>query len=309
MMSISQHMTTQLSSTLDAPTELRSSTQPSSAEAILLGLGFLAMYVPTYMALDRTVWKIVGQGHGPVMLALMLWLAYQRWPRLLALPEKPATIAGALTLIVGLLAYIVGRSQDMLFMDTGSQALVLAGLFLLYKGWAGLRTMLFPLLFIIFMVPIPGSIVDQVTAPLKSGVSVVAEWIIYTLGYPIGRSGVMLTIGPYQLLVADACAGLNSIFALEAIGIFYMSVVQHKEKLRNVLLALLILPISFVSNVLRVIALVLITYYFGDAVGQGFVHDFAGILLFMVATMLTIGVDSILGLFFRKKKQAPGTPA
>ena len=100
----------------------------------------------------------------------------------------------------------------------------------------------------------------MVTAPLKMGVSYVAEWILFQVGYPIGRDGVTLVIGQYKLLVADACAGLNSIFALEAIGVFYMSVVGHTNKWRNITLAALIVPIAFVSNVLRVMALVLITH-------------------------------------------------
>jgi exosortase B len=272
-------------------------------ELALVVAGMLVLYVPTYVILDKTIWNVVGQGHGPVILALMIWLIWQRWPKFAALSIPPANVAGALTLTVGLLLYILGHSQDILFMDVGSQLFVLAGLFLLYRGWQGLQIMWFPLFFLIFMIPLPGSVVDQVTAPLKQAVSYTAEHFLYWAGYPIGRSGVVLTIGPYQLLVADACAGLNSIFALEAIGVFYMSVAQHTNQLRNSLLALLILPISFASNVIRVVTLVLVTYYFGDAVGQGFVHDFAGIVLFMVATMLTIGVDSILGLFITEPKQ------
>src|SRR5690606_32803996 len=143
--------------------------------------------------------------------------------------------------------------------------------------------------------------VQIITAPLKAAVSTVAENALYYAGYPIGRSGVTLTIGPYNLMVADACAGLNSIFALEAIGVFYLSMMEYKSRLRNVLIAVLILPISFVSNVIRVIALVLVTYYFGDEVGQGFVHSFAGIFLFMVATMFTISTDSVLGMVLGKK--------
>jgi exosortase len=154
---------------------------------------------------------------------------------------------------------------------------------------------------------VPGSIVDSVTAPMKMAVSYAAEQLIYWMGYPIARSGVTLDIGPYKLLVADACAGLNSIFSLEAVGVFYLSIVRHTNRFRNIGLTMLIIPISFVSNVLRVIALVLITYYFGDEVGQGFVHSFAGILLFMVATALTIGTDSLLGIFFKDKNQAAKT--
>ena len=299
---LSHSMTTHVTPASDlSRTTTRRPSGPSSAELALLAAGLLAMYVPTYIVLDKTIWNIVGQGHGPIILALSLWLGYQRWSKLMALPEAPS-LAGIGALVVGVLAYVLGRSQDILFLDVGSQIFILGGLILCYKGVAGLRVMWFPLFFMLFIVPIPGSVVDQVTSPLKSAVSVVAEGILYKLNYPIGRSGVMLTIGPYQLLVADACAGLNSIFALEAIGVFYMSVVQHVNKARNILLAILILPISFVSNVIRVMALVLVTYYFGDAVGQGFVHDFAGILLFMVATALTIGVDSVLGLVFKDKK-------
>src|SRR5690606_32446714 len=158
----------------------------------------------------------------------------------------------------------------------------------------------------VFLIPMPSPLVDAVTGPLKSAVSHVAEILMYEAGYPIGRAGVTLMIGKYQLLVADACAGLNSIFALEAIGVFYMSIVQHANRLRNILLAVLILPISFVSNVVRVVVLVLVTYYFGDEAGQGFVHDFAGIVLFMVATVLTIGVDSFLGLFMKSKADGQG---
>jgi exosortase B len=282
-------------------------TSIGSAEMILLVLGVLTLYVPTYVMLDQKVWNVVGQGHGPVMLALTCWLAWQRWPDLKKLPDEGNPIVGSAGLIVAVALYVLGRSQDINFFEVGSQIILFASLLFSYKGINGLKCMWFPILFILFLTPMPGPVVDAITAPLKSAVSYVAEWIMYKAGYPMGRAGVTLTIGPYKLLVADACAGLNSIFALEAIGVFYMSVIGHASKLRNILLAILILPVSFVSNVARVVILVLITYYFGDEAGQGFVHGFAGIVLFMIATALTIGVDSILGFFFagdQNKKKA-----
>lgn len=273
----------------------------------VVGVALLMMYLPTYKALDTYIWGLVGQGHGPIMLAVSLWLAWQRYPNLPHTDAKPATLAGSVVLLLGGVLYAVGRSQEVLFLDALSQLPIAAGVVLLLWGWRGLKVMWFPIFFLFFVVPVPGSIVDVITGPLKMAVSHVAENILFALGYPIGRLGVTLYIGQYQLLVADACAGLNSIFALEAVGIFYMSVVGHKNKWRNITLAALILPISFVANVLRVITLVLVTYYFGDEVGQGFVHDFAGILLFMVATVLTVGADSVLGLFFKKSAQPAGT--
>lgn len=265
---------------------------------LLLG-AFVMLYAPTYMTLDRVVWIREGQGHGPILVALIGWLIWTRLPRFIALDAPPSSYAGAVTLLVGATMYVLGRSQDLMALDTFSQVFTLGSIALLYRGWAGLRLMWFPLFFFIFIIPLPTTFVDSVTAPLKMAVSVVSENALHAADFPIGREGVMLVIGPYKLLVADACAGINSIFALEAVGVFYMSIAGHTNKLRNVLLATFILPISFVSNVTRVCTLVLITYYFGDEAGQGFVHGFAGILLFVVATLLTLATDSLLGLFLK----------
>jgi exosortase/archaeosortase family protein len=112
-------------------------------------------------------------------------------------------------------------------------------------------------------------------------------------------------IGPYQLLVADACAGLNSMFTLEALGLLYMNMVGHTSRLRNVLLAILIVPMSFTANVIRVLALCLITYYLGDEAGQGILHGAAGMLLFGVALALMLGIDSVLGLLLKQRKVVP----
>ena len=82
---------------------------------------------------------------------------------------------------------------------------------------------------------------------------------------------------------------------------------NHTSNIRNGILASTAIPISFISNVLRVITLVLITYYFGDEIGQSYVHNLAGIILFMLATGLTIGTDKLLGLAYaaRTKKAGP----
>jgi exosortase B len=277
---------------------------PTRLDFGMLGLGFLLMYGPTVSRLSEQIWSQDGQGHGPVMLALVFWLMWQRKDAFISLPAVSLPFSGALLIVPACLLYALGASQGFPEFETASLIPLLVGVILLYKGWAGVRCLWFPILFLFVLIPLPGTIVQILTAPLKSGVSNVAESIMYHAGYPIGRAGVTLVVGQYKLLVADACAGLNSIFALEAIGVFYMSIVGHKNNLRNILLATLILPISFCSNVIRVVVLVLVTYYFGDAAGQGFVHGFAGILLFMVATALTILCDSAIGYFFKSRDAA-----
>ena len=193
---------------------------------------------------------------------------------------------------LGLLSYLVGRSQDIVTLDLGSQILILAGILLLTRGITALKAMWFPLFFLIFMIPLPGFFIDAITLPMKIAVSYVAENVLYWFDYPVARSGVILQIGQYQLLVADACAGMHTLISLEALGLLYLNLVKHDSVFRNVTLAILIVPISFTANVIRVMVLTLVTYYLGDEAGQGFIHGFAGMVLFIVALTLIMAVDS-----------------
>lgn len=270
----------------------------------LLLLGLLACYVPTYMAFANTVWTKDDSGHGPMILALALWLMWRDRNTFLALRSGPRPVAGLVTLVAGMLTYILGRSQGIDFLEAASNIVAFMACLLLLRGWAGVRLFWFPLFFMIFMIPVPGVLAQALTLPLKSAVSYCAEALLYWAGYPMGRSGVTLVVGPYKLLVADACAGLNSIFTLESLGLFYMKLMDYKSAKRNMLLAIMILPISFVSNTIRVITLVLVTYYLGDEVGQGFVHNLAGLVLFSVALLLTYGLDRILSYFFDERDHA-----
>lgn len=255
------------------------------------------LYVPAYAELARTIWATDEQGHGPIILAVSAWLLWRKRHVLAAEVSMPRPLVGWTLLLLSLTLYALGRSQDIIMFAVGSQIGVLIALLLVFKGWGAVRLAWFPLFFMLFMVPLPEALVAAVTAPLKSAVSAVASWLLYQVGYPVGRSGVIMTVGPYQLLVADACAGLNSMFTLEALGMLYMNLMNYTNATRNVLLALLLVPTAFVANIVRVMILVLVTYHFGDEAGQGFVHGFAGMVLFIVALALMLVLDRVLGLF------------
>lgn len=272
--------------------------------ALLLVLaGLLVAYVPGYIELSRTVWRSDEQGHGPIIFVVSLWLLYGLRHGLAELDSQPATFSAVVVLLIGALLYVLGRSQDIWILSIGSQIWMVAGLALLFKGWRALRIIWFPLFFMLFMVPLPEALVAAVTAPLKSAVSYVASNLLYAAGYPVGRSGVMLTVGQYQLMVADACAGLNSMFTLEALGMLYMNLMRYTSVARNVTLAVMLVPIAFCANIGRVMILVLVTFYFGDAAGQGFVHGFAGMVLFLIALMLMLVLDKLLNVFFKPERE------
>ena len=265
-----------------------------------IALGMLALLLPTYWKLAHTVWDSDDQGHGPIILVVSMWLLWRLRAPLAALPYEPAAAIGGVLLLIALLSYTLGRSQEIVQLEAGSHILLWVSLILLVRGFKALRMAWFPIFFLIFMVPLPGVFVQMLTVPLKAGVSYVVESMLHGLDDPISRTGVVLNIGPYQLLVADACAGLNSMFTLEALGLLYMNLMGYTSRLRNGLLALLVIPISFSANIVRVTILVLVTYYFGDAAGQGFVHGFAGMVLFIIGLMLMLGTDYILGRLLGK---------
>lgn len=281
-----------------------STIEPEAAPAGMMRLwwpvliGLAALYLPTYYELATGIWNSEEQAHGPIVLVVALYLIWSKKEILFAV-DHPRPVLGWSLLLFGLLLYAVGRSQEILLFEVGSQIPVLLGTLLITLGANAARSFWFALLFLLFMVPLPGFVVDAATGPLKQYVSVIAENVLYAVGYPIARSGVTLTIGPYQLLVADACSGLHSIFSLSAMGLLYLYLVGHKSWLRNGLLIASILPIAFFSNVARVLLLVLITYYLGDEAGQGFLHGLAGILLFVIALLLLFLLDGMLGLFFK----------
>jgi exosortase B len=268
--------------------------------AVALGLGLL--YLPAYWELAHTVWQTDEQGHGPIIFGVSLWLLYRQRHLLEALTPKPSIVVGSSLLLFGLVSYALGRSQSFLMLEVISQLPVLAALLLLFVGAQAFRIAWFPLFFLFFMTPFPEALVATVTGPLKSAVSVVAANALYGLGYPVSRVGVILNVGQYQLLVADACAGLNSMFTLEALGLLYLNLMKYTTVARNVALCVLIVPIAFVANMIRVMILVLVTYHFGDAAGQGFIHSFAGMVLFLVGLTLVMAIDFLLGFFYKNEK-------
>lgn len=271
---------------------------------LVLLAAFLSLAVPTAMDLAREVWRSDEQGHGPLIFGVSFWLMWRSRQAVIDAPVRPANVTGGALLLLGAAMYALGRTQRILQFEVLSLLVLIAALLLLLRGWAALRAWAFPLFFLLFTVPLPGVMVQAVTMPLKTAVSISAETLMHAAGYPIGRSGVILTVGPYQLLVADACAGLNSMFTLEALGLLYMNLMGYTDRLRNVLLAVLVIPIAFVANVIRVIVLILVTFHLGDEAGQGFVHDFAGMLLFGVGLVMLFITDAWLGRILARRRAA-----
>jgi exosortase B len=282
----------------------KSANAPSRLEWLPVAAGLLFLYVPTFYGLAAWYWQTDEGGHGPIILAVIAWLAWRRRSVLFEAPAKRAPLWGYGLLTSGLLVYIAGRAVDVALLEVGALAPICAGVLLAMRGWPALRAFWFPILFIAFMLPLPGVFVDALTGPLKQHVSAIAERLLYAAGYPVARDGVVLIIGRYELLVADACSGLNSMFSLSALGILFMYLTARASLLHNALMLASILPIAFAANIVRVVLLMLITYHFGDAAGQGFLHGATGMALLLVALGGLLLLDALLARALRPRNRS-----
>ena len=269
-------------------------------------LGLAAMYGPTYVDLAHGLWKDEPYAHGPIILAVVAWLTWRQRAALVSAPAGGAPIAGSAALALGLALYIVGRSQRIPLLEVGSHVPVFAGTVLLLLGWRALARLWFPLVFLFFLVPLPGFVVYAITGPLKELVSQIVESILYGLGYPVARTGVMLSLGQYELLVTDACSGLTSLTSLAALGLLYLHLAASGNVARTACLLASIVPIALTANVARVLILSLITFHLGEEAGQSFLHGSAGMALFATALLLLLGLDALLRRLPRLRRSEAG---
>ena len=260
---------------------------------LLVG-GALTIVVPTLLALARGPWTTESGVHGVFVLATGIWLIVRRWPEVKR-DARPGSLPVAMLLMLPAIAvYIFGRAFDFISLEVAAMLLALLATAYAFVGAQVIKSMWFPIVYLGFVVPLPLWFIDAITQPLKLFVSEVVTWVLGLFGYPIARVGVTIYVGQYQLLVEDACAGLNSLISLTAIGLFYIYILHNTNWRYSLLLLALVWPVAVLANCVRVAALVLITYHFGDAAAQGFLHGFAGIVTFTSALLLIFLFDSLL---------------
>jgi exosortase B len=259
---------------------------------LLLGLAVLA--IPTLYAVATGSWTGEAGVHGPIVLATGIWLFARRWQELLSI-RRPGRIGIVLAMLVpSLLLYTFGRAFDFLVFQALAFLGICVAVFYASFGAEAVRRVWFPILYLGFVVPLPNWVITTLTAPMKEYVSYTATWLLSHAGYPIVREGVTLYVAQYQLLVEDACAGLNSLISLTAISLFYIYILHNASWRYALFLMLWIVPVALLANLVRVIILVLITYHFGNAAAQGFLHSTAGLVMFATALLGIFLVDGLM---------------
>lgn len=259
-----------------------------------LAIGVAALALPTLVALAQGPWQEESGVHGVIVLVTGLWLVWRREAEIASVHEPGKPIVTALLLAIALPLYMAGRAFEFISIEAAALLFAMVAVAYQYLGTPTLKLLWFPILYLGFVVPLPGWFLDAITLPLKEFVSEIVTNGLAAVGYPVGRLGVTLYVGSYQLLVEDACAGLNSLVSLSAIGLFYVYLLRGSNPLYSMLLLAMVIPIAIAANCVRVAALVLITYHFGNAMAQGYLHNFAGMVTFVSALLLIFALDWLL---------------
>jgi exosortase len=271
----------------------------------LLLVAVLVFAVPTLLNVAQISWSTEQGGHGPLVVATGLWLIVRQRSGLKRLRAPGSAVLGALWVLLCLTVYVLTRITGIIEIESFAMYGALVGAAYLLWGPAVLRHFWFPIVYLALALPPPETLVAAVTQPIKIGISNVAVDLLYAVGYPIASSGVTIQIAQYELLMAAACAGLNSIISLTAIGLFYIYVLHNANYRYAALLLLAILPAAIFANFARVIILILVTYHLGDAAAQGFIHNFAGVTMFVMALLAIFTIDRVATPLRRRLERTP----
>jgi exosortase len=270
------------------------------ATLLLLIAGALFL-LPPMIDVARFNWSTEQGGHGPIVLATGGWLLFREYREAKAKRQLGSPLLGMIALAILIPIYILAGITGILEIQVFAMygALITAAYLLL--GGPLIRAMWFPLFYLAFALPPPDTVVAVITQPVKIAISDWAVSLLYALGYPVGSSGVVIQIAQYELLVAAACSGLNSLITLSAICLFYVYLRNRNDPKAFIIMSLAVVPVAVFSNFVRVIVLILITYYVSEAAAQGFLHDFAGMVTFAAALAGMFAIEAVYSSFKSKK--------
>ena len=230
--------------------------------------------------------------HGFLIPIVSIYFVYER-RRQLSTFQPSGKWTGLLFIVLGVLLLIVGNLATEYFTMRFSLIIVLGGIVLFLLGRDYFKALLFPLLFLIFMIPIPSILLQRITFPMQLFASKVAATGLYLIGIPVLREGNIIQLANTSLEVAEACSGIRSLISLLALSVVF-AYFSQKQMWKRILLVASTFPIAIIANAARVSGTGILAHYYGDNVAQGFFHGFSGWILFVVAFVCLFLFGSLL---------------
>jgi exosortase len=271
--------------------------------ALSLGTLVLIMYARVLSSLARQWWNDPNYGHGffvPIFAGYVLWRLRDQWR---AVPAQPSNFGVAVMLFaIGLRVF--GMLGTELFMARLSLVILISGMVLFLRGSQVLRSIAFPIGYLLFMIPLPAIVYYQLTLPLELWASRLGATGLVALGIHTVRQGNLLFLPNCTLNVVEACSGIRSLLSLLAAAVAYGYSTEQKTW-KRIVLAVASIPIAIATNGLRLVATGVLSYFFGPSVDSGVVHVALGLGFFAVAVFSILLMHKILGLHLRQKNSVP----
>jgi len=285
------------------PSRTHPATRAAFLQAVVIA-GLVAwLYYAIIFHLVRQWWIDPNFSHGffvPLVSSFIIW---QKRSHLQKISPKPS-FWGLPIIFSSLLLLVMGVFGAELFLSRVSLLVLLWGLMVFFVGWQFFRAVLFPWALLIFMIPLPALVMNEVTFPLQLAASKVAAAVLPVAGVPVFREGNIINIPAMPLEIAEACSGIRSLISLITLTVMYGYLFERRIWVRF-LLALAAAPIAVAANSLRIIVAGILVQYWGPPAGEGFFHLFSGWLIFVVSLVLIAGVHKLITI--QLPKTGPST--
>ena len=283
---------------------VREQLQKFGWQGALLVAVFVALYFSVLLHLVRQWYTDPDYSHGFLVPFLSAFLIWQRRDELSQVVRRPSNW-GLLIVVFSLGLLFLGSMGAELFLSRVSMIGTICGMIVYFSGWRLLRSMAFPLAFLLFAIPIPALIYNEIVFPLQGIASRFATSFLEMLNlFPIMREGNILIMPGMRLEVVEACSGIRSLMSLMALAAGYGYLAEESIAMRWFMF-LAMIPLAIISNGTRVMITALMTNYIGPRAAEGFMHEFSGWVIFVVATALFLGLHSLTVVIRKKLGRMP----
>jgi exosortase len=267
-------------------------TQQQLAAAGLVLAALLAVYWSVIAGLISDWSTDDNYSHGFFIVPLALYFAWERRDKIKAAPIQPS-LFGLVVVLGSLFLLVAGLLGAELFLSRVSIVFTIIGAILFLFGWPMLRILLFPVAFMLLMIPLPAIIFNKIAFPLQLLASHVGESTVRSLDIPILREGNVLILANAKLEVAEACSGIRSLVSLFTLGIVFGYFVDRRIWVRS-FIALSAIPVAILANGLRVASAGVAAHNYGTAGVEGLFHEFSGWVVFVIAFLMMFALQRLL---------------
>jgi exosortase len=239
--------------------------------------------------------------HGYLIPPIAAYLAWERRHKFMEAPQG-WSLFGLVVVLGSVLVLALGVLGIELFLTRVSLVGMIGGAVLFLFGWPRLRVMLFPILFLVLMIPLPILIWSKIAFPLQLIASQFGEAVIRAANIPVLREGNVLVLANISLEVAEACSGIRSLISLLTLAIVFGYIGDSRLWARW-LIALSSIPVAIITNGARVAGTGIAAHYYGSAAAEGFFHEFSGWIVFIAAFALLLLIHRGLKLIAPDRRE------